>query len=208
MDDSSTRSHRSSYRILRTPGLGTPKIPAPASRLRASMLRRVGGVPCLHSGEDRALIGRLRLIDARVRHDPQISVIVSGRIEGRAQGGMADTMRRRMVKQDEFADDRVEPAWAAFDRLSDETPDQAFMATAHRCAALSIRTTSRDCTQGAHGGGQHSLLRAGMVTGRTGLFAFVTKTSSFCRSTPRNGNRTRHSISRLPNQYAVELTAA
>ncbi len=85
--------------------------------IRASMLRRVGGMPCLPWGEDRVLIGRLRLIDARVRHDPSISVVVSGRIEGRAQGGMADTMRRRMVKQDEFVDERIEPAWAAFYRL-------------------------------------------------------------------------------------------
>jgi glycosyltransferase involved in cell wall biosynthesis len=85
--------------------------------IRASMLRRVGGMPCLPSGEDRALIGRLRLIDARVRHDPRISVLVSGRIEGRAQGGMADTMRRRIVKQDEFVDNRIEPAWATFYRL-------------------------------------------------------------------------------------------
>jgi glycosyltransferase involved in cell wall biosynthesis len=85
--------------------------------IRASMLRRVGGVPCLHSGEDRALIGRLRLIDARVRHDPKISVVVSGRIEGRAPGGMADTIRRRIVKQDEFIDDRIEPAWTAFYRI-------------------------------------------------------------------------------------------
>jgi hypothetical protein len=85
--------------------------------IRASLLRRVGGMPCLPSGEDRALIGRLRLIDARVRHDPRISVVVSGRIEGRAQGGMADTMRRRIVKQDEFVDERIEPAWAAFYRL-------------------------------------------------------------------------------------------
>jgi GT2 family glycosyltransferase len=85
--------------------------------IRASVLRRVGGMPFLHSGEDRALIARLRLIDARVRHDPKISVVVSGRIEGRAQGGMADTIRRRIVKQDEFADDRAEPAWAAFCRI-------------------------------------------------------------------------------------------
>jgi GT2 family glycosyltransferase len=85
--------------------------------IRASVLRNVGGMPFLHSGEDRALIGRLRLIDGRVRHDPKISVVVSGRIEGRAQGGMADTIRRRIVKQDEFADDRVEPAWAAFYRI-------------------------------------------------------------------------------------------
>jgi len=36
----------------------------------ASMFRRVGGVPGLPSGEDRALIESLRMIDARVRHDP------------------------------------------------------------------------------------------------------------------------------------------
>jgi hypothetical protein len=46
-----------------------------------------------------------------------MSVVVSGRIEGRAQGGMADTMRRRIVKQDEFVDNRIEPAWAAFYRV-------------------------------------------------------------------------------------------
>jgi GT2 family glycosyltransferase len=85
--------------------------------IRTSVLRRIGGVPCLHSSEDRAMIGRLRLIDARVRHDPKIRVVVSGRIEGRAPGGMADTMRRRIVKQDEFIDDRIEPAWAAFYRM-------------------------------------------------------------------------------------------
>jgi Glycosyl transferase family 2 len=85
--------------------------------ITASMFRQVGGLPCIPSGEDRALIGMLRLIDARVRHDPTISVIVSGRTEGRAQGGMADTIRRRMVKQDEFVDDRIEPAWVAFRRL-------------------------------------------------------------------------------------------
>lgn len=85
--------------------------------MTASMFRGVGGVPCLSSGEDRALIRMLRTIDAQVRHDPDISVIVSGRIEGRAQGGMADAIRRRIVKQDEFVDDSIEPARAAFLRI-------------------------------------------------------------------------------------------
>jgi glycosyltransferase involved in cell wall biosynthesis len=85
--------------------------------IRASMFRRVGGLPSIPSGEDRALIRTLRSIDARVRHDPNISVIVSGRTEGRAKGGMADTIRRRMVKQDEFVDNRIEPAWDAFRRV-------------------------------------------------------------------------------------------
>jgi hypothetical protein len=85
--------------------------------ITASMFRRIGGVPPRASGEDRALIAMLRFIDARVRHDPRIRVVVSGRTEGRAPGGMADTIRRRMVQQDEFVDDCLEPAWQAFHRL-------------------------------------------------------------------------------------------
>lgn len=85
--------------------------------ITASMLRSVGGVPCMSSGEDRALLRRLRRMDARVRHDPNITVMVSGRTEGRAQGGMADTIRRRIDKQDEFADDCIEPALDALRRV-------------------------------------------------------------------------------------------
>jgi hypothetical protein len=85
--------------------------------ITASMFRYVGGVPPRASGEDRALIAMLRSIDARVRHHPKIRVVVSGRTEGRAPGGMADTIRRRMVQQDEFVDDCLEPAWQAFHRL-------------------------------------------------------------------------------------------
>jgi hypothetical protein len=85
--------------------------------ITTAMFRRVGGVPRLPSGEDRALIRALRMIDARVRHHPNISVVVSGRIEGRAQGGMADAIRRRIVRQDEFVDDGIEPARMAFLRM-------------------------------------------------------------------------------------------
>jgi GT2 family glycosyltransferase len=69
---------------------------------------RAGGIPDLAMGEDRAFFRNLRRIDARVRHDPDIRVIVSGRTEGRAQGGMADTIRRRLVCPDMFLDDRLE----------------------------------------------------------------------------------------------------
>jgi GT2 family glycosyltransferase len=85
--------------------------------ISAAMFRRVGGVPRLPSGEDRALIRALRMMDARVRHDPSMSVVVSGRIEGRAPGGMADAIRRRILQQDEFVDDSIEPARLAFLRL-------------------------------------------------------------------------------------------
>jgi hypothetical protein len=71
------------------------------------MFRRVGGIPKVASGEDRAL---------RIRHDVGIEVIASGRLDGRAPGGMADTIRRRMRQQDEYADDLVEPAADAYRR--------------------------------------------------------------------------------------------
>jgi hypothetical protein len=71
---------------------------------------RAGGVPAVPIGEDRALLAALRRVDARIRHAPEVSVIVSGRTIGRAAGGMADTMRRRMVAQDPLVDDRLEPA--------------------------------------------------------------------------------------------------
>ena len=69
-----------------------------------------GGVPAVSLGEDRALVGALRGVDARVRHDPDVCVTVSGRTEGRAADGMADTIRRRLVRQDDMLDGAMEPA--------------------------------------------------------------------------------------------------
>jgi GT2 family glycosyltransferase len=85
--------------------------------ISSGSFRRVGGIPRVASGEDRALIAALMRMDARVRHDPDLVVIVSARLEGRAPGGMADTIRRRMVSQDEYCDDLVEPAADRFRRF-------------------------------------------------------------------------------------------
>jgi hypothetical protein len=78
--------------------------------------RRVGGIPAVPFGEDRAFVRALANVDARIRHDPSVLVLVSGRTTGRASGGMADTIRRRIQKQDEFADDQAEPAVDAYRR--------------------------------------------------------------------------------------------
>ncbi len=72
--------------------------------------RAAGGMPAIALAEDRAFFRSLRRIDACIRHDPAIRVTVSGRLEGRASGGMADTMRRRVLRLDEMLDDRLEPA--------------------------------------------------------------------------------------------------
>ena len=78
---------------------------------------RVGGMPAVGLGEDRAFFQALRRMDARIRHAPEVCVTVSGRIAGRACGGMADTIRRRMAAPDLFADDALEPALDRVRRL-------------------------------------------------------------------------------------------
>ncbi len=80
--------------------------------------RAAGGVPPLRLGEDRGLFDALRRIDARIRHAPDVVVTVSARTEGRAAGGMADTIRRRMTCPDAELDARLEPAADAFRRAS------------------------------------------------------------------------------------------
>ena len=79
--------------------------------------RRTSGIPPIATGEDRAFVKLLARMDARIRHDPTIRVTVSGRTSGRAEGGMADTMRRRINQQDEFADDHLEPPLDAYRRM-------------------------------------------------------------------------------------------
>ncbi|GBQ79876.1 glycosyltransferase [Gluconacetobacter johannae DSM 13595] len=71
---------------------------------------RAGGVPALPIAEDRAFIAALRRVDTPIRHAADVRVTVSGRILGRARGGMADTIARRMERQDAVLDDSLEPA--------------------------------------------------------------------------------------------------
>lgn len=92
-----------------------------------AMFRRVGGMPSPPLGEDRAFSRALRLAGARVRHAPEVRVVVSGRILGRAEGGMADTIRRRLVAPDTMLDDALEPA---SDRLARLQARRAFRDTA------------------------------------------------------------------------------
>src|SRR5271156_1815455 len=72
--------------------------------------RRAGGIPAVTLGGDRAFFYALRRVDARIRHASKVRVVVSGRIHGRAAGGMADTIRRRIVRPDDMLDYSLEPA--------------------------------------------------------------------------------------------------
>lgn len=61
--------------------------------VRAEVYRAVGGLPALSSREDLALVRRVRLAGGRLRHDLRVRVQVSARLEGRAEGGMAQCLR-------------------------------------------------------------------------------------------------------------------
>ena len=76
--------------------------------VRAARHDEVGGIPCVSSGEDREFFQLLRKVDSKIRHAPEIVVTVSGRLVGRAAGGMADTMARRMHHQDIWLDSDLE----------------------------------------------------------------------------------------------------
>ena len=80
--------------------------------------RRAGGMPPVPLGEDRAFFSALRRVDARIRHAPEVHVTVSARLVGRASGGMADTIRRRIEHMHEVIDDRLEFATAGARRAA------------------------------------------------------------------------------------------
>ncbi len=77
--------------------------------VRLATYRQVGGMPPLAVGEDKAFVSSLLSSDARVRHDPDILVTTSGRLDGRAPGGAADTMKLRCEVPESPCDPRLEP---------------------------------------------------------------------------------------------------
>ncbi len=79
--------------------------------------RLVGGMPAAPISEDRRFFAALRVAGVRIRHAPEIEVVVSGRTVGRAEGGMADTIRRRLRRADPYLDDALEPALDFWRRL-------------------------------------------------------------------------------------------
>ena len=65
-------------------------------------------MPALINGEDRAFTSAVRQAGFIVRHAIDIEVVTSGRLEGRAAGGCADTMRLRCEIPDSPCDERLE----------------------------------------------------------------------------------------------------
>ncbi|MET7243900.1 glycosyltransferase [Methylobacterium sp. EM32] len=86
--------------------------------VRLSAYRAAGGMPALALGEDRAFVAALLRADARVRHAPGLVVVTSGRLDGRAPGGCADTMRQRCAVPETPCDPRLEPLARALFRYA------------------------------------------------------------------------------------------
>ena len=76
--------------------------------VRQAVYRHVGGMPAIPTGEDRAFVDAVRAHDFIVRHAPDIAVVTSGRLDGRALGGVADTIKLRCVVPESPCDDRLE----------------------------------------------------------------------------------------------------
>lgn len=76
--------------------------------ISVAAMRRVSELCWPVCGEDKWLVRSLEAHDGRVRHDTSLQVLTSGRLFGRARGGMADTMRKRILDPESPCDERLE----------------------------------------------------------------------------------------------------
>lgn len=77
---------------------------------------RIGGAPIVPYGEDRALVRRFLDHDLPVFYSDASRVVTSCRLEGRAPGGMADTIASRLAGGQHWCDETLEPARQAWFR--------------------------------------------------------------------------------------------
>jgi hypothetical protein len=80
-----------------------------SAAITLSVYRRIGGLPPIQVGEDRALFEQVRQIDGRIRHSLDVQVVTSARTDGRAMGGLSDQIRLR-GDPDHPCDDALEVA--------------------------------------------------------------------------------------------------
>jgi GT2 family glycosyltransferase len=78
--------------------------------------RAIGGLPAVALGEDVAFTEMLDRHGFKIRHALDVSVVTSCRLDGRAAGGAADTMRHRRDVPDAQCDADLEPALSTLRR--------------------------------------------------------------------------------------------
>ncbi len=72
-----------------------------------SLYETLGGIPVVASGEDRAFVAEAERHDHRVVYSPNVVVRTSCRLNGRATGGMADSLVSWIVDRDPLCDERL-----------------------------------------------------------------------------------------------------
>ena len=85
--------------------------------VRAQTYRACGDVLQVLLAEDRAFFALLQSDEARIRHAEDCIVEVSAPVQGRAPGGMADVLARRMAGDDPLCDAALEPLGHAVRRF-------------------------------------------------------------------------------------------
>lgn len=85
--------------------------------ISADAYRRAGPLPTPASAEDRALRRRCEALDVPIRYSEDACVQTSCRLDGRAQGGLADELRRDRIETDPIVDEALEPAATLLLRL-------------------------------------------------------------------------------------------
>ncbi len=78
----------------------------------ARFFERIGGLPDIPTAEDRALVRLAEHAGGRVVYCERAHASVSARLQGRAAGGMAETLRRRLAVPDPVADEALRPCAA------------------------------------------------------------------------------------------------
>ena len=120
--------------------------------------RAIGGLPDIPCGEDRALARALERRDLRIRHAPDITVLTSTRLQGRALGGAADTLNARSEDPDLAGDPALEPvatvarrySWRR--RLRDLHGARKLGSAGHWLGGLRLSTKAREWADEPHFG--------------------------------------------------------
>ncbi|WP_448145963.1 glycosyltransferase [Labrys miyagiensis] len=114
-----------------------------------AMYRKIGGLPAHASGEDAALALVVECAEGKVRHAMSVCVSTSCRLDGRAMGGAADTMRLRHAVDETPCDDALEPAFTIARKAwlkghLRRTSHLGFMRESTILAGLGLRTEQID----------------------------------------------------------------
>lgn len=104
--------------------------------LAASVYDRIGGAPIVPCAEDRALAQRFFEHDLPILYSAQAQVITSCRLDGRASGGMADTIANRVIGGQHLCDESVEPAAMVHLRADIRARLRAAFPSPSLCAAI------------------------------------------------------------------------